>query len=685
MKKCLIILCAMTALTASAQLKVEKLLKYDQETTPVKIDNYHYSLYYTDSNSGYNLRGFKISPSGVKVRDIKVNPAGYSVAYLSGSEKKGKVLVSPVNDPKEKHQVQGLANPSAISFSSDSRFLNITDLGTLKVFDSKTLAPVREFTLEYDATPIEIAMSSNDYLLGVKYPNRLDIYNYETGRLRQSLPTAQGFSWAFTDAADLVGTLTPDGNLTIYSTADFVPQYVMEGVGRNTGNLFFYPQGNYAGFIDDSKDIKFVNLFNPVDRPTLSDTGTSLVRFVTDDKGNLYLAATRGKEIIYRQLSGFSENFGLLANKMVEDLMAEWSKMRPGETEEQYRLRVNEASMKAKSEEFYRQVSTDMALSAGLGAFGDITLGQYNPADGTLIVNIGSLMEPICLKVPLEDMENFGDGLNLQFSNQVFILTAENSFKLIYVEVFNPTNGKTYVYDNPDGTNLDFLNLDDGFISLDLIMQSKREDVILQGIKDRIIEDARKKNLLTDYTTFEAEPRIRTAVDADGRKIKNYVVDISYQVAPEGSAKEDFAPGKYKISDSPAAESLLGIIAEAFRGEFATYIVPGKKLIVTIVGSADALPINRSLPYDGSLGEFENEPCSVNGMLTSLSVSSAKGITTNEQLGFMRARSLQHQLVENVPEIAAMDVTYRNNIDVANEKGAQFRRIKVSLEFVDAF
>ncbi|MDE7410904.1 MAG: hypothetical protein K2M94_02580 [Paramuribaculum sp.] len=674
----------MASPSVTGQIMVDKMMKYGQNIKPELIDNYRYSIYFTNNKKAYNLKGYEIASLGNKIQAIKVNPAGYSYAMLWGKKNKTKVTINALNSNISGREIKGLVSPSAICYSPDSRHLIVADKGNIKLIDSKTLVLHRNFAIG-DDMPSELVVSDNGYYIAVVYENRVDVYNLNAGTLRQSFPVSVPTSVAFTASSECIGLLGVNGKLEIYSTADFKPIKKCEDIASTTSHLFFHPEENYAGFVADGNRVQFINLHDLSDQPSVYETGVSDARFVFDNHNNMYLASVTDTNIRYRELTGFSQNYILLINKKVEALMSEWIKMRPGETEVEYRQRVNEESISRQRELFVRQESSKLALTAGLGNFGMVTLGRYNPSDGTLIISLGNNLPDIYLKVPVEDMPGFGDGNNLQFSNQVYMVTQENTFKLIYVEVFNPTNGKTYIFDNLDGQNLDFLNTDDGFVSLDLILQSSRQDVILQDIKDRIMEEARAANRISDHTKLNVDTRIEVGVDATGRRIRNYVVDFAYEVDAEGSATEDFPPGKYRVEDSHAAESMLQIIRQAFISEFANYIVPGKELIIHITGSADAMPVNRAISYDGFLGEFDEEPCKVNGALTTISVNHNSGIQSNEELGFMRAQAVQKKMSELLPELATMNVGYRHNIEVAKEKGAQFRKISVSLEFIDAF
>lgn len=682
MGRVLLISFLMAVPTSEASIiKVDKTLTYKQEVVPEKMDNHLFSTFFSNNKSVYNLKGFENASTGGPVVCLKVNPAGHSFAVISGKPGKTKVAIFPINASKvPRQEIKDLRCATALCYSPDSRRLMVAGDGLLRFYDSKTLDYAGSVKLY--GNPVEIMASPNNNFIAAVYDDRVDVVNLASGTIRHSVNTGMPSSAAF-GGATLFGVLTSDGNLKVYNASDFSLSKEFAGLGR-TGSLFFNPTENYAGYVADGNRIEFINLYEPTDRPVIYDSSLTSARLLHDGKENLYAAYTTADAIKYKMISGFDRNNLALVNREVESLMMQWMKMRPGETQLEHEARVNSETIAEQRRLFAREVSTRMALTDGLGAFGDITLGRYNPSTGVLIVSLANGRD-IFLNVPVDEMDGFGDGNNLRFSNHVYLINENNGFDLVYVEVFNPTNGKTYVYDNSDYRDMNFLVDNDNFVSLNLIRQSTREDMILKGIKDAIITEAMSRELLSDHTTVNVDTHIEPDKDADGKPIRNYHVDFTYTVDSEGSATEDFAPGRYKTSDSHAATSLLKIISKAFKNEFSSYISAGKRLIINITGSADAAPIRGAIAYDGSFGEFVDEPCVIDGSLTTVTVTPREGIRTNEQLAYMRARGVQHEMMASLPELRSMDVMFNHNIEVSQEKGAEYRHIDVSLIFIDAF
>ena len=208
----------------------------------------------------------------------------------------------------------------------------------------------------------------------------------------------------------------------------------------------------------------------------------------------------------------------------------------------------------------------------------------------------------------------------------------------------------------------------------------------LAEIKEQVIEEKKQDKLITDNTQINVKTEVIPGVDANGKKILNYKVGYQYEVInKEFSAKEDFPSGGYNIERSNAAMSLMKIIKNAFEGDFAKYLSEGKQVKVIITGSADAAPIRGRLAYDGRYGEFVDEPYYKDGNLDNITVTKAGGITQNEQLALMRAAGVKTYIEKNVTTLGNTKNEYEYHVEVAKERGGEFRKINVEFVIMDAF
>lgn len=200
------------------------------------------------------------------------------------------------------------------------------------------------------------------------------------------------------------------------------------------------------------------------------------------------------------------------------------------------------------------------------------------------------------------------------------------------------------------------------------------------------MEEKKQDKLITDNTQINVKTEVVPGVNADGKKILNYKVGYQYEVInKEFSAKEDFPSGGYNIEKSNAAMSLMKIIKNAFEGDFSKYLAEGKQVKVIITGSADASPIRGRIAYDGRYGEFMDEPYYKDGNLDNITVTKTSGITQNEQLALLRAAGVQNYIDKNVTTLNNTKNEYEYHVEVAKERGGEFRKINVEFVIMDAF
>ena len=129
----------------------------------------------------------------------------------------------------------------------------------------------------------------------------------------------------------------------------------------------------------------------------------------------------------------------------------------------------------------------------------------------------------------------------------------------------------------------------------------------------------------------------------------------------------------------------MKIIKNAFEGDFAKYLSEGKQVKVIITGSADASPIRGRIAYGGQYGEYTDEPYYKDGNLDNITVTKASGITSNEQLALMRAAGVKNYIEKNVATLENTRNEYEYHVEVAKERGGEFRKINVEFVIMDAF
>ncbi len=447
----------------------------------------------------------------------------------------------------------------------------------------------------------------------------------------------------------------------------------------------FYPNNKYMGIVRNTDTVVLQNLRNELDCfPVRSyGGGLSSIRYIEDLKNpeKIYLVYTSGKSLVLQQLADLKPNYSQQLESSVKTKMNEWMKMMDGESLEDYKIRVNDETRAQQQAIFEREVATQMA--GELVEMADVSLGNYNTGKNVLALNFNS-MPPIALEIGKEELSSMRPEA-LQFQNTVYGVNDKDEFEIIYTEVLNTETNKTYIYNNLDRMSVVAMDLDEGFVPLELIEQSNMEENKLKEIRENVVSEAKRSNLISDNTKINVSTEVIADVDANGKKIMNYKIGYQYEVAKEFTAKEDFPMGKYKTEASNAALSMLAIISKAFETDFAQYVKPGKQIKVKITGTADAAPITGRIAYDGCYGNFTNELVYKNGKLGNISVSKESGVTENEQLAFLRAAGVQDYIQKHIAALQEMKCDYTYDIKVSDQKGGAFRQIHVEFLFIDTF
>lgn len=676
------VLTAVKVMAQNSRVEISKNLNYRQPVKPLGADNYQYSTYSFNGDKVYNLKGFVAGNAEYNILSLKFNPAGPCYAVLSQKKQKNAVQIMDTWQQKEIHRFDGLLSPTAIAYSADSRRFFLADGQKLQVYETHKYEPIAQYPLPI--VPSDMVCSSNGYFIAICGGNHVVVMNQETGSVRTSFEMrARVNCLRFSPDALWLDVLTSDGVLTCYDTKTFSPSRTFTGLGE-ARSFDIHPDGKYATILTDDRNMVFINFNDENDRARLvdEDGGVDYLRYVQDGKQQVYLSYNTVGSVKYKVLKGLIPNYKQLLAKELTARMAEWSKMRPDESEAEYHTRVNEETRMQQAMLFEQEISTRMA--GDILATSNISLGSYNKETSMLSLTFDN-MPQIYLTVPEKEIGSFADTKSLEFRNVIYGLTKDDHFEMTYALIYNKETGKTYEFNNLSRQSLDYLLSDDNFVPIELVQQSSMEDVKLQAIKKDVISAAQREKLISDHTHIDVSTNVVPSFDADGRRINNYKVRFGYTVDTKYSAYEDFAPGKYIIDQSHAANSMLKIVIRAFENDFQQYIREGKRVEVRMTGSADALKISGVIPYDGRYGNFDSEPYYLDGALNNITITSKTGVRTNEQLAFLRAAGVKNYIQNHLKTLQKMNSNYIYKIELSEGTGGQFRRINVEFTFVDAF
>lgn len=679
------LLCCVQNIMAQGESEEKGDVVYKLTHVPVCLDNYQSGFYYSDGGKVFTMRNF---PSAIAshVLSLKVSPSGASYSFIN--EEGGKRSVNVYDLWKPKNLIAAISAdsfvPTSLCYSADSRSLYVSSMdGTLYGFETSGFKQ----TLAMSATVAadRLVASPNGYFVAAGGGNEVEVLNVE-GR---SVRTKLAFGGVVKDVefsanSQYMAVLTDDGKCNIYDTATFNVLYSYTSLGT-AESCFFHPDNKYIAVVTGDQRVAIINMLNEKDRRYVdsAESGVKLVKFVEDVDKGVYMAYNTGSSIVFNPVFYLSPNRMKQLTDELNSRMDEWMKRMDGESLEDYNARVNEQTRAEYAKMLEMEIATRMADN--LMSMSEVSLGNYNPEMGMLTLDFNN-MPSIYLSVPQDQLGDFMDPGDLQFNNNKYIINANDEYELVYSEVTNTKTGQTYVFDNQERKSLDFLTSDDNFIPFAQAQASAMEEMGLENIMENVMTNAQQQAELTDHTKIDVKTRVEKDTDADGNPISNYRVSVSYTVDKEFSAKEDFASAVYKTEQSKAALAMLEVVKQALEGDLAKYVVPGKKVNIMITGMADAVPFSRTVAYDGSYGDFVNEPVyDGKGGMSNVTILKAEGMNQNEQLAFLRATGVKRYLQKNVPSLSSMDCKYETTVNVSDKAGSEYRRIGVEFVFVDAF
>ena len=662
---------------------------FDSQKKINAFDNTTFCTAYLSDGALYTMRDIAINDVR-KIERIVFNPTGSSIALLRA---KNPISIYSFRDRNKKlfelkekrKKLKAKPMPVSMCYSADARsFIVGNSLGEIVIYDTKEYMPLDYIQGEAPATAL--AMSSNNYFIAAAVGQNINIWNFQTKELRKAIPMpAVVKEVTFSPDAALLAVTTDDNHLTIIDTKNWDKVDIFDKLGGTLSSPSFHPEGKYISVVKDGKNIEIINLKNGVVEQDIVDPtgGVTGGRFFKNNQNSeVFLLTNRTKQMVFWDANGLNPFYGKIMGREVDAKMNEWVKMMQGESMEDYAIRVNDETRIKQQQLFAQEVAT--ALAGDRISMDNPFIDGYDASNNMLNIGFKGLPS-IGLEVPSNEAGDFKDG-KMKFSNAVYVLNDKDEFELAYVEVTNETTNKVYIYDNIGRTKLTALEADENFVPLEIMQQATREEAQLAEIKEQVIEEKKQDKLITDNTQINVKTEVIPGVDANGKKILNYKVGYQYEVInKEFSAKEDFPSGGYNIERSNAAMSLMKIIKNAFEGDFAKYLSEGKQVKVIITGSADAAPVRGRLGYDGRYGEFVDEPYYKDGNLDNITVTKAGGITQNEQLALMRAAGVKTYIEKNVTTLGNTKNEYEYHVEVAKERGGEFRKINVEFVIMDAF
>lgn len=208
----------------------------------------------------------------------------------------------------------------------------------------------------------------------------------------------------------------------------------------------------------------------------------------------------------------------------------------------------------------------------------------------------------------------------------------------------------------------------------------------------KTIADLRAKDELSENTQVDVNAEVMPEVKKDGTVEYNMKVRYDVQVVSDFVKKlnisrstEDWPAGKYRLKDSQAALQTAGIIKSTVESKLEEYITPGTEVTVKIIGGTDGAKFKSSVPYDGSFGNINDAECFVNGAFAYVTITPETGISSNEQLAYLRTLDIKNFMENHIGQFRVANTHYEHFAEIAENLGAQYRRVAVEITVHNAF
>lgn len=707
-----LLLTAMIVLLTPATLPAQPDTEGIHERSSFSISNdYSYMkiskfsvIYLSEDHMLYNLMNRAVYDS--PVYDFNINPTGASIAVVNKnaknivivSNREKNVILATIKgdkktDPFDEKGRNGTPSVTAMTYSSDAReILAANDFGEIITYstDGYWTASVIEAGKIYD----HIAVSPNGYYIAAAHGSEMDIWDVDAADIKRIVRFAGKVNHVtFSPDSREIAVSCDTSGLQIVNAIDHHRTEVTKGI-QNVRQASFHPDGKYIAYAKADSIIVY-NLINhrrafsagsirikgePLDIP-MSDI---MALNFHSNNSTTTLSHNTGDKVVFWDMSSLPPLYRSKLSEEVDKLMSDWIRQMDGESLEEYRVRVTDDNAARQKAMLLDQAAT--AIATQVIALEDPFISEeYDMENHTIDIKFEQL-DAIKLEVPEEEFQEVREG-DLSYENPIYTLDDMDEFQLVYLEVVNRTTDKTYIFDERDYIieDIEFEDDDIDFIPVAMLQTVNMEMEVLQQQTQEIMEEKKQENVITDKTSITIDTEIESDFDSDGNKIYNYNLGYQYDVSEGFSYQEDFGPGKFIVTESNAAMTMLEAIRTALAGDMKKYVDQAKSIEITITGSADAIPVGRIL-YDGSCGEYVETPYYAKDELSSMTVTDETDIRNNEQLAFIRAASVKVWLENNVEELRANSAkcVYNYRTEVSDVRGGEFRRIIVNIKFRDA-
>ncbi len=189
---------------------------------------------------------------------------------------------------------------------------------------------------------------------------------------------------------------------------------------------------------------------------------------------------------------------------------------------------------------------------------------------------------------------------------------------------------------------------------------------------------------LYDETFVRITTQVVEDTTEEGLPEINFVYNISYNCHHFEGTEDDYPSGAYLWSTSNSCRAICNLTKSMIESELSDIFTAGRTTTITITSTTDAAEIQH-IDYKGEFGDLRYMPAVFNDENVRISVDQKDGITTNAQLAYLRARSVQSFLDEQVGVLQRSQNEYRFVTRCFDMTGPHYRRSSLQIVVHGAF
>lgn len=227
-------------------------------------------------------------------------------------------------------------------------------------------------------------------------------------------------------------------------------------------------------------------------------------------------------------------------------------------------------------------------------------------------------------------------------------------------------------------------------IKKEIKQQVQVKEQIIQDQLEEYLDKMLKNKQISNNLQTTVNVKVISEVLPSGIVEQNLHAKYNYEILgnPEDGIKsqiDDYPSGKYKLGSSNAAMSTMQIFKQTVENSLTEYLASGAKVSIKITGTTDASQIKGIIPYLDDFGTIEAFTYFLNNQISSVSIDKNNGISSNEQLGFLRTFGVRQFIETYIEPLKKTNTTFEHYVETTDKIGGKNRRVTIELVVHDAF